>query len=136
MHTREERIRDLGGIMLEMYKRDRFNHELVTDRCSELVALEERLRDVDAMLAQAALARRAPAGSTPCVCGAPVIPGSHFCANCGRAVGETPVITCAQCGSPLPAEAVFCAHCGAPTASRGEAEVPPPEPEPEPQTRA
>jgi predicted amidophosphoribosyltransferase len=135
MNTREERIRDLGGIMLEMYKRDRFNDELVTDRCSELVAIEERLRDLDAVLAQAALARRAPPGSTPCVCGAPVVPGSHFCANCGRAVGETPVVTCAQCSSPLPAEAVFCARCGAPTAAGKRAEQPSAEAQPEPQPR-
>jgi hypothetical protein len=136
IRAREDRIRDLGGIMLEMYKRDRFNHELVTERCDELIAIERRLQEVDGMLTQVAVARRAPAGSSRCVCGAPVIFGSHFCANCGRAVGEAPVVTCPHCASPLPAEAVFCARCGSPTAEdRGAAYRPParePEPEPEP----
>ena len=36
--------------MLEMYKRDRFNNELVTERCDELIPLEQRLQDVDVML--------------------------------------------------------------------------------------
>ncbi len=132
MRAREERIRDLGGIILEMYRRDRFNHELVTDRCTELIGIEGRLQEVDAMLAQAALARRAPAGSTPCVCGAPIVYGSHFCANCGRAVGEAPVVTCSQCGSPLPAEAAFCAHCGTPTVESGAQYRAEPQPTPEP----
>jgi hypothetical protein len=123
-------VRDLGGLMLEMYKRDRFNHDLVTERCDELIALERRLQEVDSMLTQAAVARRAPAGSTRCVCGAPVSPGSHVCPNCGRPAGEAPVVSCAHCGSPLPAEAVFCAKCGIPTADAGGAEyVEPPPPE-------
>jgi len=121
--------------MLEMYKRDRFNHELVTDRCGELIGIEQRLQEVDGMLAQAAVARRAPVGSTRCLCGAPVIFGAHFCANCGRPAGEAPVVTCTQCGSPLPAEAAFCARCGNPTAEGREADYRPPEPEPEPQAQ-
>jgi predicted amidophosphoribosyltransferase len=133
--------------MLEMYKRDRFNHELVTERCDELIGLEGRLQEVDAMLTQAAVARRAPPGSSRCVCGAPVGFGAHFCPNCGRPAGEAPVVTCAQCGSPLPAEALFCARCGTPTADDDPAAyvaprpVPapasePPEPEPQPESEA
>ncbi len=102
--------------MLEMYKRDRFNDELVGERCDELVGLERRLQEIDGILTQAAAARRAPAGSARCVCGAPVLPGSHFCANCGRPAGDSPVVTCGTCGSALPAEAAFCARCGASTA--------------------
>jgi hypothetical protein len=135
LRAREDRIRDLGGIILEMYRRDRFNHDLVTDRCSDLISIERRLQEVDAMLAQAALARRAPAGSSPCVCGAPIVYGSHFCANCGRSVGEAPVVTCSQCGSPLPAEAAFCAHCGTATVDSA-AQYQEPEPAPEPQAQS
>jgi Double zinc ribbon len=112
LRVREERIRDLGGIILDMYRRDRFNHKLVSERCSELIALEERLGDVDRLLAQA-FAGRAPAGH--CLCGAPVFENSHFCANCGRPVGAAPVVSCGRCGEPLPAEAAFCARCGAAT---------------------
>jgi DNA-directed RNA polymerase subunit RPC12/RpoP len=54
--------------------------------------------------------RRAPAAR--CECGAPILWGSHFCANCGRPVGEAPVVACTSCGHPLPGDASFCASCG------------------------
>jgi hypothetical protein len=107
--VREERIRDLGGLTLEMYRRSTFRDELLIDGCREIVALEERINDLDAMLSSVASARRAP---TTCQCGAPVPWGSHFCANCGRPVGEQPVISCDECGHPLQADAKFCAGCG------------------------
>ena len=47
---REERLRDLGGLALEMYKRDRFNAGLVVERCAELVAIEARVQEIDALL--------------------------------------------------------------------------------------
>ena len=62
------------------------------------------------MLAAAAAGRRTTASR--CECGAPIIWGSHFCANCGRPVGEQAVVTCTQCGHPLPADAGFCPSCG------------------------
>jgi predicted amidophosphoribosyltransferase len=136
MRSREDRIRDLGGIILEMYKRDRFNQDLVAERCDELVSIERRLQEVDTILARAAVARRAPAGSTPCACGAPIAPGTHFCGNCGRPVGESPVVTCPQCGAPLPAEAVFCSRCGTPTAEPEESYRPPPPGPSEPEAEA
>ena len=40
---REERLRDLGGLTLEMYRRDQFNETLVVERCAELVAIETRV---------------------------------------------------------------------------------------------
>jgi predicted amidophosphoribosyltransferase len=40
--------------------------------------------------------------------------GSHFCGNCGRPVGEEPVVACPNCGTALPADAQFCANCGTP----------------------
>jgi hypothetical protein len=111
LKAREERIRDLGGLTLEMYRRSTFRDELLIDRCREIVALEERLNELDSMLAAVASARRAPA---TCECGAPVPWGSHFCANCGRPVGAQPVVACEHCGHPLPADAQFCASCGKP----------------------
>ena len=109
LKAREQRIRDLGGLTLEMYRRSTFRDELLIDGCREIVALEERINDLDAMLSAVASARRAP---TTCECGAPVPWGSHFCANCGRPVGAEPVISCEQCGHPLQADANFCAGCG------------------------
>ena len=85
LRVREERLRDLGGLMLEMYRRDQFRQDLLVDRCDELVALDERLQELDTLLAVAVSARRA-APAARCACGAPIVGGSHFCANCGRPV--------------------------------------------------
>ena len=109
-------MRDLGGLMLEMFRRDQFRQDLLLERCEELVALEERLLELDTLLAVAVSARR-PAPAARCACGAPIVWGSHFCANCGRAVAAAPaVVSCADCGAPMPADAKFCAACGRPVA--------------------
>jgi Double zinc ribbon len=115
--AREERIRHLGGLTLEMYRRSNFRDELLVEQCREVIALEQRLLELDSMLDAVANARRAP---TTCDCGAPVPWGSHFCANCGRPVGGEPVIACRGCGHPLPADAGFCASCGRPAELDGD----------------
>src|SRR2546427_11351590 len=53
LNAREGKLRDLGGLMLEMYRRDQFRQDLLVDRCSELVQLEERLAELDALLTAA-----------------------------------------------------------------------------------
>ena len=40
---RNQLVRDLGGIVFEMYRLDRFRVEVVTDRCRALVALDRRI---------------------------------------------------------------------------------------------
>jgi hypothetical protein len=117
LREREERLRDLGGLVFEMFRRDRFRVELVTERCADLAALEGRLDELDSLLA-AATTR----GGLRCACGAPLAGSAHFCANCGRPAGPRPVIACARCGSPLPADVDFCGRCG----SRVETEAPGP----------
>jgi membrane protease subunit (stomatin/prohibitin family) len=99
-----------------MYRRQGFRQDLVDEQCAELVSLEDRLQELDSLLAVAASARRA-APSARCECGAPILWGSHFCANCGRPHGERPVVACASCGAAIPAEAKFCASCGKPVAT-------------------
>jgi uncharacterized protein YjiS (DUF1127 family) len=94
LQLREQRLRDLGGLMLEMYRRDQFRQDLLVDRCAELQQLEERLADLDALLA-AAVSRGRVRPSAHCECGAPVFWGSKFCPQCGRPVAEAP---------PLPIE--------------------------------
>src|SRR5881296_3297782 len=111
VRTREERIRDLGGLMLEMYRRDQFNQDLLVEQCLEVISIEERLREIDSMLEAAVEARQQGVGHR-CTCGAPIQWGSHFCANCGRQVGEEPIVSCTNCGNALPADAQFCANCG------------------------
>ena len=98
--------------MLEMYKREQFKAELFYEQCAELISIEERIQELDGALAS--LTRRTLAEANRCACGAPLVSGAHFCANCGRAVGEAAVVACAHCGNPLPAEATFCSNCGRP----------------------
>jgi len=114
--AREDRLRDLGGLILEMYRRDRFREDLLAERCNELLGLDARMRELDEMLAAAR--RRLPVAR--CECGAPLPWASHFCPNCGRPAGDRPVLACADCGHPLPGDALFCASCGAPAGERGD----------------
>lgn len=110
IRTREERIRDLGGLTLDMHRREAFRRELLDEKAREIVELEQRLQELDSMLAAATAARR-PGAAPRCACGAPILWGSHFCSNCGRPTGAA-VVTCAGCGAPLPADARFCPNCG------------------------
>src|SRR5512142_2538255 len=82
LQVREQRLRDLGGLMLEMYRRDQFRQDLLVDPCVELQQLEERLADLDALLA-ASVSRGRTRAAAHCACGAPVFWGSKFCAQCG-----------------------------------------------------
>ena len=83
---REDRLRDLGGLTLEMYKRDRFDAGLVVERCAELVAVEARVQEIDAVLDGSAQVRGGVAAV--CACGAPLLLGARFCATCGRPAGR------------------------------------------------
>jgi uncharacterized protein YjiS (DUF1127 family) len=87
LRVREERIRDLGGLVLEMYRRDQFREDLLLERCVDLAALDERIQELDALLLAASSRRRPPAAR--CECGAPIAWGARFCASCGRPVGGT-----------------------------------------------
>jgi hypothetical protein len=111
LRRREERIRDLGGIVLEMVRRDEFREDLVYEQAADLIGLEDRLHELETLLAAATGVRRSPP-SARCMCGAPVLWGQHFCSNCGRPAGDA-VVACATCGHALPADAKFCASCGA-----------------------
>jgi hypothetical protein len=83
MRLREQKLRDLGGLSLEMYRRDRFREDLLLERCAELIGLEARIHELDVLLGAA---RRAPGvpKTARCECGAPLLWGSRFCATCGR----------------------------------------------------
>jgi hypothetical protein len=120
LREREERIRDLGGVVLEMIRRDDFRQDLVYEQAAELMSLDDRVYELESLLSAATTVRRAPA--VRCECGAPVPYGSHFCGNCGRPVGQRAIIACSSCGHALPADAKFCAACGAPAGSDAGAE--------------
>jgi hypothetical protein len=84
LRYREQRIHDLGGLVLEMYRQDQFRQDVVHEQAAELVALEERVRELDRLLA----ARSARSGrSLRCSrCGAALFPGTRFCPSCGQAL--------------------------------------------------
>ena len=63
VRTREERIRDLGGLMLEMFRRDQFKQDLLIEQCQEVIAVEGRLREIDELLEVSVAQRRE--GRTP-----------------------------------------------------------------------
>jgi hypothetical protein len=88
LQARERRLRDLGGLMVEMYRRDQFRQDLLVDRCVELAKLDERLGELETLLTLAASRGRVREAAR-CECGAPLFWGSKFCAQCGRAVVAT-----------------------------------------------
>ena len=87
LRLREQRLRDLGGLSLEMYRRDRFREDLLLERCAELIGLEARIHELDVLLGAAKRAAGVPK-ATRCACGAPLPWGSRFCATCGRPVAK------------------------------------------------
>jgi hypothetical protein len=120
---REIEMRDVGGLAVEMARRNDWRYPLLHSRCAEVLAIEERIHELDAIIAAVTMAARG-VPATQCQCGAPILHGSHFCAHCGRPAPETPpVATCSHCGQPLPAEANFCSVCGNSVAAEGFDEV-------------
>ena len=85
LRLREEKLRDLGGLALEMYRRDQFREDLLLERCAGLIGLEARVHELDVLLGAV---RPTPGAqrTARCECGAPLLWGSHFCATCGRPV--------------------------------------------------
>jgi hypothetical protein len=111
---RELEIRDVGGLAVEMARRDRFRPDLLFERANDVVRLEERMHEIDGLLVAAAAAPRGGLRfADTCRCGAPLPPNAHFCSHCGRpSAAAPPVLTCTHCGHPLPADTNFCASCG------------------------
>ncbi len=122
LQFREERLRDLGGLLLEMFRRDRFREDLVRERCEELLELDDHLAALDSLLG---LSWTLP-DQARCACGASIVGDAEFCAACGRSLGDASQ-QCAACGSPMPADALFCSRCGMRTDARAVHE---PEPAP------
>jgi len=85
LQVRERRLRDLGGLMVEMYRRDQFRQDLIVDRCLELARIDERLAELEALLTAAASRGRVREAAR-CECGAPLFWGAKFCGQCGREV--------------------------------------------------
>jgi hypothetical protein len=77
--ARIEALGELGGLLVEMYRRGGFREDLLAERCAGVVGIDARLAEIEDLLHS----RR----NTPrCECGTPIFRGSHFCPNCGRTV--------------------------------------------------
>ena len=86
LQAREGRLRDLGGLMVEMYRRDQFRQDLLVDRCVELAQIDERLAELDTLLAASVSRGRVRDAARCADCGAPLFWGAKFCGQCGREV--------------------------------------------------
>jgi hypothetical protein len=70
--------------MLEMFRQDQFRQDVVHEQAGEIVALEERVREVDRLLA--ARTGRSERGLRCSKCGTPLYEGARFCPSCGQAL--------------------------------------------------
>jgi len=112
MRERERRIRDLGGLMLEMYRRDQFREDLIVEHCAQAMGVENRIHELESVLARAGSGRGAP--GPQCSCGAPLLFGARFCASCGRPTELAGTgSNCSRCRQPVADGAGFCSNCGA-----------------------
>jgi hypothetical protein len=121
--VREERLRDLGGLMLEMYRRDQFRQDLLVDRCIDRPA-RGRLAELDALLAAACpRGRRGPAARCE-VRRSDLLGIEVLCAVRGRspdhpahrsnrhASEEEPRDYCPHCGVACEPLQEYCLECG------------------------
>ncbi|MGE5690535.1 MAG: double zinc ribbon domain-containing protein [Pseudomonadota bacterium] len=107
LKLREERLRDVGGLAMEMFRRDSFREHVLHEQCAEVAAVEDRLIELETLLS----VRRPPAAR--CACGAPLFHGARFCGSCGRPAAEPADAACAVCGHALAGDARYCPSCGA-----------------------
>src|SRR5436305_11007332 len=75
LKAREDTVRDLGGLLVEMYRRGGFRDDLLAERAAVVVGIDSRLAEIEGLLHAH---RRVP----HCECGAPVLRGYRFCPNC------------------------------------------------------
>jgi hypothetical protein len=79
--AREEALRDLGGLLVEMYRRGGFRDDLLQERAAAVVGIDARLGEIEELL-------HPPRNVPRCQCGAPVLRGARFCPSCGRSLEQ------------------------------------------------
>jgi hypothetical protein len=77
LKARAQAVAELGGLAVELSRRDGFRDDLLAERCSVIVGIDGRLAEIEELLHTR---RNVPR----CECGAPRLRGSKFCPNCGR----------------------------------------------------
>ena len=78
--ARDDVVKDLGGLLVEMYRRGGFRDDLLAERAASVVGIDTRLAEIDDLLHHS---RRVPR----CACGTPILRGSRFCPTCGTEFG-------------------------------------------------
>ena len=89
LKVRDDVLRDVGGLLVEMYRRGSFRDDLLAERSAVVVGIDARLAEIDDLLH---VRRRTPR----CECGASILRGSRFCAGCGRDLAGRPGIVAAE----------------------------------------
>lgn len=84
LKAREEALRDLGGLLVEMYRRGGFRDDLLQERAAVVVGIDARLGEIEDLLHRSRRMAR-------CECGAPILRHSRFCPNCGRSLQPSEV---------------------------------------------
>lgn len=79
--ARSDALSDLGGLLVEMYRRGSFRDDLLSERAATIVGIDGRLAEIESLL-------HAGRDVARCACGAPVLRGARFCPNCGRSFDE------------------------------------------------
>lgn len=82
LKARADAITDVGGLVVEQYRRGGFREDLLADRCAVVVGIDARLAEIEELL-------HVRHGIRRCECGAPHLRGAQFCPNCGRPVGAS-----------------------------------------------
>lgn len=76
LKAREDALRNLGGLLVEMVRRGGFRDDLLAERAAAVLGIDARLTELHELLHSH--------GRTPlCDCGAPILRGARFCPNCG-----------------------------------------------------
>ncbi len=77
LETRAEALQDVGGKLVEMYRRGKFQRDVLSESCAAVLGIDLRLAEINDLLQHR--------GGVPrCECGSAVFRGTHFCPNCGR----------------------------------------------------
>src|SRR6476469_7300869 len=76
LKAREDALSDLGGLLVEMYRRGSFRDDLLAERAAAIVGIDARLAEIQSLLHAG---RQVPR----CACGAPILRGLLFGPNCG-----------------------------------------------------
>ena len=52
LKAREDVLRDLGGLLVEMYRRGGFRDDLLAERAAEVIGIDARLAEIETLLAR------------------------------------------------------------------------------------